>query len=93
MADPNDSFDEDDDLVLAFIEQEQQTVVDTPLPSPQAGQPTRMRESIHRSNGAAKRERKRSRSVSPVDEMSVRSMKPRVESPPTVSIPRAQLFR
>ncbi|KAJ9111315.1 hypothetical protein QFC20_002606 [Naganishia adeliensis] len=89
MADPDDSFDEDGDLVLAFIEQEQQTVVDTPLPSSQARQPTQVKESIRGSNGAAKRERKRSRSVSPIDGMSVRSMKPRVESPSSVSMPRA----
>jgi hypothetical protein len=78
MAGPDDSFDEDDDLVLAFIEQEQQTVDDTPLPSSQGRQPVEGKGFSGRSREIVKRERKRSRSV--------RSMKPRVEGPSAVSM-------
>lgn len=89
MADPDDSFDEDDDLVLAFIEQEQQTVVDTPLPCSQARQLIEGKGHVGRRREIVKRERKRSRSVSPIgDGMGVRSMKPRVEgSSSAVSMP------
>lgn len=87
MGDPDDSFDEDEDLVLAFIEQEQQTIANTPLPASQAREPT------HERHVLAKRERKRSRSVSPsFDGPSVRNMKPKVESPTAVSVNHRSAF-
>lgn len=77
MRDADDSFDDsfNDDLVLAYIEQEQ-----SPIKAQQVAVTTSKTDTLR--YPIAKRDRKRSQSVSSTieDGKSVRCMKPRVEA-------------
>lgn len=83
MSDPDDSFgdDIDDDLVLAYIAQEQLPIEAQPASTTAAKVNTTR-------SPPAKRDRKRSHDVNsiPIAENSVRNMKPRVEAAVVVRV-------
>jgi hypothetical protein len=89
MGDPDDSFDDDvdDDLVLAYIEQEQ-----SPIKTEQVAVSSQRCDLVR--SPTAKRERKRSQSDDLVDGdgRSVRNMKPRVEAAVIVRLDNASLI-